>query len=415
MRLIPMLTAALVTGFLYLAVFERDTLLAFARGEEKTAQEAAGADGEAEPDAAAAEDDARLIGVVVQRSTAQAIDNGVILRGLTKADREVEVRAETSSTVISEPLRKGTRVEAGQLLCQLDPGTREIALAEARAGLALAQSRMPEAEAKLEEALSRLEEARINDKVARRLSEGGFASDTRVAATSAAVSSAEAGVASARAGLENARSGIQSAEAAVAAAEREIERLTIEAPFAGLLESDTAELGSLLQPGSLCATVIRLDPIKLVGYVPETQINRIELGALAGARLATGQEVVGKVVFTARSADPATRTFEVEVAVPNPDLSIRDGQTAEILISAAGTKAHKLPQSSLTLNNEGQLGVRVVAEGDVVDFLPVQLLRDEVDGVWVGGLPDEVAVIVVGQEYVTKGVKVAPSYREAAQ
>lgn len=413
MRLIPILTAALVTGFLYLAVFQRDALLAFARGEEAPAAETAGADA-ADGDGPAAAT-ARLIGVVVQSSTAEPIDNAVVLRGLTQADREVEVRAETSSTVVSEPLRKGTRVEAGDLLCKLDPGTRDSQLAEARAGLTLARSRTPEAEARLEEAKSRLEEARINDKVARRLSEGGFASDTRVAATTAAVSAAEAGVAAAEAGLENARSGIQSAQAAVAAAEREIERLSLRAPFSGLLESDTAELGSLLQPGGLCGTVIRLDPIKLVGYVSETQINRVEIGAQAGARLATGQAVTGEVIYTSRSADPQTRTFAVEIAVPNPDFAIRDGQTAEILISAAGTKAHKLPQSALTLNNEGRLGIRVLTEGDIVDFLPVELLRDSIDGVWLGGLPETVDVIVTGQDYVTKGVRVAPTWREAAQ
>lgn len=415
MRLIPLLTALLVTGFLFLAVFERDTLLAFARGEEAGAT-VENADESPTADASAtAREGTRLIGVVALHSTAQDIDSAVILRGLTKADRQVQVRAETTSTVISEPLRKGAQVEADQVLCQLDPGTREVSLAETQSRLTLAQSRIPETDAKLLEAQAKLDEARINHKVAKRLAEGGFASDTRVAATAAAVSAAEAGIAAAEAGKENAQSGIQSARAAVAAAEREMERLTIRAPFSGLLESDSAELGSLLQPGSLCATVIQLDPIKLVGYVPETQVNRISNGALAGARLATGDEVVGQVIFTARSADPQTRTFEVEIAVPNPDLKIRDGQTAEIAVSADGKKAHKLPQSSLTLNNEGQLGVRVVGEGDIVEFMPVELLRDSVDGVWVGGLPETADVIVVGQDYVTQGVKVAPTYREATQ
>ena len=415
MRLIPLLTALLVTGFLFLAVFERDTLLAFARGEEAGAT-VENADESPTADASAtAREGTRLIGVVALHSTAQDIDSAVILRGLTKADRQVQVRAETTSTVISEPLRKGAQVEADQVLCQLDPGTREVSLAETQSRLTLAQSRIPETDAKLLEAQAKLDEARINHKVAKRLAEGGFASDTRVAATAAAVSAAEAGIAAAEAGKENAQSGIQSARAAVAAAEREMERLTIRAPFSGLLESDSAELGSLLQPGSLCATGIQLDPIKLVGYVPETQVNRISNGALAGARLATGDEVVGQVIFTARSADPQTRTFEVEIAVPNPDLKIRDGQTAEIAVSADGKKAHKLPQSSLTLNNEGQLGVRVVGEGDIVEFMPVELLRDSVDGVWVGGLPETADVIVVGQDYVTQGVKVAPTYREATQ
>ncbi|HAL77100.1 MAG TPA: efflux RND transporter periplasmic adaptor subunit, partial [Rhodobacteraceae bacterium] len=53
---------------------------------------------------------------------------------------------------------------------------------------------------------------------------------------------------------------IESAEAGVAVAEQEIDKLTIKAPFDGLLETDSAELGSLMQPGALCATIIQLDP-----------------------------------------------------------------------------------------------------------------------------------------------------------
>jgi multidrug efflux system membrane fusion protein len=74
-----------------------------------------------------------------------------------------------------------------------------------------------------------------------------------------------------------------------------------------------------------------------------------------------------------------------------------------------------LPQSALTLNNEGQLGVRTVGTGNVVDFVPVRILRDTSEGVWVDGLSESVDVIVVGQEFVTRGVTVAPTYREASQ
>ncbi|HCI07289.1 MAG TPA: efflux RND transporter periplasmic adaptor subunit, partial [Sulfitobacter sp.] len=209
---------------------------------------------------------------------------------------------------------------------------------------------------------------------------------------------------------------IESAMAGIAAAEKELSRLEITAPFKGLLEAKTAELGSLLQPGSLCATIIQLDPIKLVAFVPETEVNRIEMGAPAGGRLAAGgDEIRGAVTFLGHAADPTTRTFRVEIEVPNPDLTIRDGQTAEILIGARGTTAHLLPQSALTLNNDGALGLRVIDAEGVVSFQTVQLLRDTVDGVWLTGLPEKLDVIVVGQEYVTAGVKVDPTFRELDQ
>ncbi len=410
MRLISFINALLVIVALYFLVFERDALFAFA-GKTETATESA--DDEA-ADVTVVNADAAM-GVVALRSTAREIDSAVVLRGQTKANRQVEVLAETTSTVISEPKRKGAFVEAGDLLCELDPGTRPANLAEAMARKSEAESRMPEAEAKLDEAHARVAEAEILLTAARKLSETGFGSETRRISSEATMSAAEAGVKSAEAGLETTQAGIEAAAAAVGAAEREIDRLTIEAPFRGLLESDTAELGSLMQPGSLCATVIQLNPIKLVGFVPETEVNRVIVGSGASAQLATGLQVQGRVTFLSRSADETTRTFEVEITVPNDELLIRDGQTATIQIAAEGAKAHLLPQSALTLNNEGQLGVRTVGAGNVVDFMPVRLLRDSADGVWIGGLPETVDIIVIGQEFVTKGVVVAPTYHEVSE
>ncbi len=411
MRVIPVLTAVLVTGALYLAVFEREALVAFARGDTET--ETATTEGTQTTETA--ETDQPAIGVVALRSRAATIDSAVILRGETEAARDVDVMAETSAMVISEPLRKGRFVVEGEVLCRLDTGTREAMLVEARARLTEAEARVPEAQARLEEALARLEEARINNNAASRLIQGGFASETRLATTQATLSAAEAGVVSARAGLDSAQSGIQAAAASVASAETEIERLTIEAPFAGLLESDTAELGSLLQPGASCATVMQLDPIKLVGFVPETEVDRVDLNALAGARLVSGREVQGRVSFLSRSADPTTRTFRVEIDVANPDFTIRDGQTAEILVAAKGEPAHLLPQSALTLNADGKLGVRVVGAESLVEFIPVAVLRDTPQGVWLSGLPEEADVIIVGQDFVTAGVRVAATYQEGLQ
>jgi membrane fusion protein, multidrug efflux system len=365
MRFFPILTAFVVTIGIYFALFERDTLVAFAMGdaaEEQVVQAAVSGDVSERPP----------VSVLVLKSVAQTVDSGIVLRGRTEAARNIDVRSENSGLVISEPLRKGASVSKGQLLCELDPGTRVVALTEAKA---------------------RLAEAAINEKAASALAAKGFGSQTTATARRAALESAQAGV---------------------ERAEKDIERLRIIAPFDGLLESDTAELGVLLQPGSICGHVIQLDPIKLVGFVPEQDIANISQGALAGARLIDGKTVTGQVTFLSRSADPTTRTFRVEIKVPNPDLNIRDGSTAEIFIAFSGEQAHLLPQSALTLDDAGNLGVRSVIDGSA-KFFNVRILRDTAGGVWVTGLPDEVDVIVVGQEYVIDGRRVSVTYREPKQ
>ena len=451
MKLMPILTAIVVCVVLYLGIFERDRLLSLAGNSDDTATSEVAP----QPEPSQTNEQSGLVKVVVRDSVAQDVDSAVILRGRTEAARQVEVRAETTGQVISDPLRKGATVSEGQLLCELDPGTRSAAVAEARGRLLEASSRLPEAEARLPEAearkaeaqsrvseaearlleaLARLEEAQINANVANQLSEDGFASETRVANADASLQSARAGVTSAEAAVEGARAGIQSAEAGiqgamaategaragiasaeagVAAAEKEIERLSITAPFSGLLETDAAELGALLQPGAPCATIIQLDPIKLVGFAPEAEIGKIALGAGAGAELASGEQVYGQVTFISRSADPTTRTFRVEITVPNTDLSIRDGQSAEILVASAGEQAHLLPQSALTLNDDGLLGLRTIDAENVVRFQTVEVLRDTTAGIWLTGLPEKVTVITVGQEYVIEGVQVEPHYQEA--
>jgi len=360
MRLVPLITAILVLVSLYMIVMERDALLAFAGAVPAEVVEDAP---EERPE----------LRVIVQRIDERELESAVVLRGRTGAARQVEVRAETSGLVVSPPLARGSTVETGEVLCELAPGTRAANMAEAQA---------------------RLAEAEINYNAATRLSEGGFAAQTRVASADAA------------------RRG---ALAAVEAAQAELDRLTIRAPFDGRLEADTAELGTLLSPGGLCSTVIRLDPIILVGYAAESQIGRLENGALAGARLSNGEEVMGRVSFLARSADPATRTFRVEVTVPNPDQTIREGMSADIMIAATATRGHLVPGSALTLNDQGLLGLRLVDADSRTFFAPVTILRDSPQGFWVSGLPDPADVVVVGQEYATDGITVQVHRRNAGE
>ena len=445
MRLLPIVSAVIICTAIYFFIFERDKLLTLGRSSEGNAATVAGEGTSAPPEpineTTSTRDDA--IGVLAMRSTAKILNDAVIVRGQTEADRQVELRAETSGQVVSNPLKKGTFVETDQILCELDPGTRNATLNEAEARLVSARLRIPEAEAQVPEAEARIAEAKarlveaeaklaeaeINLNAAIRLNKDGYASEARVAQTKAQMEGVRAQIVSAEAGLkaalsgmesvvagiESAKVGVESALAAKAIAKKEIERLKIKAPFEGLLESDTTEMGSLLQPGGLCATIIRLDPIILVGFVPETAVEKVKVGAVAGARLTSGKEVIGKVIFISRSADSKTRTFRIEIEVPNSDLAIRDGQTAEIAISSEGIFAHLLPQSALTLSDSGQIGVRIVTEDGLAEFVGVTVLRDSPDGVWLAGLPKQTDIIVIGQEFVSDGVRVAASYQDVTQ
>lgn len=301
--------------------------------------------------------------VVVIESTARPTSARLILRGRTLADRNVQVAAETTGQVISEPLRRGARVAKGDVLCRLEPGSRAAELAEAEASLA---------------------EARVEAEAANRLKQKGFAAETTRVARQAR---------------------LQAAEARLDKVKLDMARLEIRAPFDGFLESDTAEFGSLLTPGAICANVIDLSRVKVAGFVAEQEVDLLRLGQKTKVRLINGVEAEGEISFLSRMADATTRTFAVEVTLPNADSAVRDGMTAEMIVDLPGETGHFLPQSALTLDDEGRLGVRLDVDG-VATFAPVTMLRDETDGFWVTGLPETVKVIVIGQEFVTDGRRV---------
>jgi multidrug efflux system membrane fusion protein len=64
----------------------------------------------------------------------------------------------------------------------------------------------------------------------------------------------------------------------------------------------------------------------------------------------------------------------------------------------------------LTLNSAGELGVRV-AINNKAKFIPIKIIRDAEEGIWVTGLPNSAEVIVVGQEYVTDNSNIKVSYK----
>ncbi|MEM6621841.1 MAG: efflux RND transporter periplasmic adaptor subunit [Pseudomonadota bacterium] len=301
------------------------------------------------------------VAVQVLDSVARDSDKILVVRGRTTAVRHVEVAAMVQGRMISDPRRRGSVVAAGDLLCRLDPATSEADLAEAEAALA---------------------EAEAEASAAEQLSSKGFTADTTLKARRAA---------------------LRAAQARLDKVKWEIGQLEIRAPFDGVLETDTAELGTFLMAGHACATVIDMSQVKVEGFVSEEEIDLLQLGQAAGARLINGQRIAGEISFLSRVADPDTRTYAVEVTFDNPGMTIRDGMTAELGIRLDTIRAHLIPQSALTLNDDGQLGVRLVVDGRA-KFRTVELVKEGAErGVWIAGLPEEASIIVVGQEFVRDG------------
>lgn len=293
----------------------------------------------------------------------------VVLRGRTEAARTVSVRAETAGAVAATPTPEGSYVRRGQVLCRLDVDARGAQLAQAQAN-------------------QRSEE--LQYQAAQELKKRGFRSETQVLA--------------AKAELDQARA--QAQQAAIA-----LDQVNIRAPFAGVFDNREAEVGTYLAPGQVCGTLIELNPLLIVGDVSEADAARMRVGSSATARLATGGALTGRVRYVARDAHPQTRTYRVEVTVPNSSNTIRSGLSAEISVQSGSGAAHLVPVSALVLDSQGRQGIRYVVGADTVAFAPVRVIEETPEGVWVSGLTGPVRVITVGQSYVTEGQKVRVAAR----
>ncbi len=187
----------------------------------------------------------------------------------------------------------------------------------------------------------------------------------------------------------------------------ELNRTEVKAPFRGYVEK-IAKPGNYINRGEICAVIIELDPITFIAEVPEAEIKRIVKGQNVSINLVTGETINSRLSFVSKSATPSTRSFRVEAEVENPNGLIRDGITATMQINTNKILATKISPSIMLLSDSGSLGVRVVNDDAVVEFIPIKILEDTQDGIWVKGIKNSSNLIVRGQGYVENGQQVNP-------
>jgi len=182
----------------------------------------------------------------------------------------------------------------------------------------------------------------------------------------------------------------------------ELNRTEVKAPFKGYIER-IVKPGNYLTRGQACAVIIELDPITFIAEVPETEIKRVLLNQKVFITLVTGETIESNLSFVSKSASPSTRTFRVEAKVSNANGKIRDGITGTMVIRTNKILANKISPSILLLSDNGNLGVRSVEEGNIVKFLPIKIIEDTNDGLWVTGIANQTNLITVGQGFVENG------------
>jgi multidrug efflux system membrane fusion protein len=308
--------------------------------------------------------------VVAHYSESQVFAQPLKVRARSEANRKVLVRAQIGGLVVAVPVVEGAHVAAGEIICQLATEDRQLLF---------------------EEAVTAQKKAQMDYTGAQRLKSAGYQSRTAIAAAKSALDSAKA---------------VQHRRAL------DLDNLKLKAPFSGIVDTRQVEVGDLMERGDACATLLELNPLIISGQVSETDVGRLRLGSKAEVRLLNGQTVEGILRFIGHDSDLTTRTFRIEVAVPNPNALLRSGITADVLLYAGAGTAHRLSPALLLLDDAGSLGLRILDSDHRVVFQAVEIVGGDTAGVWVRGLPAKALVISVGQHYVSEGEQVVTTIVE---
>lgn len=303
---------------------------------------------------------------IVLQASSQIHELRVTSKGRTAPDKSVTVKSGTAGTVVSTPVREGTFVKQGALLCALDVEARSARVKEAEAAR---------------------DAARVDYEAAVSLAAKGLAPVNREAA---------------------AKAQLDAAEAAVNSAKVELGRTQIRAPFDGIFERRLAEAGDYLGPGSACGLLVDMSPVIVSAEVTDAQAGLLQTGMPASVLLADGRTFPAKLRYVARTASGQTRTFPVEAELETGDATVAAGVSATLTVPAGKVPATLIARSLLTLSDTGELGVRHVMADDTVHFAAVRVIDEAPEGAWVTGLPDKVTLVAMGQDYLADGVKVKP-------
>ena len=299
--------------------------------------------------------------VRVRTQSAEEVVRTISVNGKTAPARVVELSAETDGRVEYIGADRGSNVERGGIIVRLDERDRSARLAQAKATV---KQREVQYEGRL------------------KLQSESYVSEAQ---------------------MQEAIADLEAAKAELRRAELDLEYMYVRAPFPGALQSRVVEVGDFVKAGDPIATFVDNRKIIVAANVSEFDAGYVSVGEEAEARLATGEIVRGTIRYVAPVADEATRTFLVELEVDNEEGALRAGGTAELFVPADVVMAHRVSPSLLTLDDAGNVGVKIINDDGQVEFVVADIALSSANGVWLAGLPQTATIITVGQGFVNSG------------
>ncbi len=254
--------------------------------------------------------------------------------------RTINLSSQVSGTVDDVHFRVGDRVQAGDVLVQVDIETLGIQLQQQRSTAEATRAQLAQAEAQV----TRSE--RLNDR--------GLV--------------ASANLDSERANVDALRSNLRALEAQVAAAEIALRNATIVAPFDGVVASRAVEPGQVTSPGANLMQIVDLSVMEMTAYVPVSASSTLQPGQHVTLTVEglPGREFSGSVAGISPVATAGTRTVPVLVTVDNPGGELRGGMFATgQIVTAEAENTLAVPPAAIREDDAGAFVLKIV-DGDLV-------------------------------------------------
>ncbi len=286
--------------------------------------------------------------------------------GTIQADESITVVAEVAGKVEEVLFTEGAAVKRGAVLLRLDPAVLAAERDRAAARVALS------------EANERRSESLLKDQ---------------------AISVRE---------RDEALAQLQLDEAAVRLADAQLEKMTLRAPFAGVLGLRQVSVGGYLQPGIPVVTLDAIDTLKVEFRVPEARAAALRIGkkVFIAVDAVSGEEFVGEVYAITPRVDIDGRSIALRARVPNPDHKLLPGMFARIRLIINERPAVLFVPEEALIPAADRLLVYKVVEGKVeaVTVTTGQRRKGEVE--IVSGLQVGDTIITAGHIKVRPGMPV---------
>lgn len=333
--------------------------------------------------------------------------------------QEVELHAKVSGYIRKINVDIGDRVRSGQVIATLEVPELTAQVAGSQAEVRHSQSEIAREQSSV--ALAEANYAAVHAAYTR-LTEAskqrpGLVAEQELDDSRARDLDAQAKINVAKSALEASKEQLGISQADNQRVQSLKDYSVVTTPFTGVITMRYADVGSLIQAGTASNTqsmpvvkVAQSDLLRLRMPVPEEDVPFIKIGGDVSIKLqATGKTFTGKIIRFTRELSTSTRTMLAEVDVPNPDLALSTGMTAQTTIVLEAQKNVLTVPAGAVLKGDTQASVLIVDSDNKVQKVPVTLGIQSPDRIEITrGLSEHQSVIVSGQTNYQPGQVVHP-------